>query len=233
MAKIKYSALVSDMRNKLNGSVLSKNRYGSYIRNKVTPVNPQTSYQQNARQQLGVLSSQWNGLTDAQRSGWRALASQIPSTDIFGDQKFLSGQVLYVKLNANLDKIGETTVSPAPAPVSIPAGALSSLVAEETAGAMVSLDLTFNITSMPAGFKMAIYATPGVRPGRSFVKNQFRYIGSADTITASEFDALALWNARFGTVNPGDRIFVRTALVSTGSGQQGTPSEAVGTIATV
>ena len=43
MAKIKMTAIVADMRNKLNGSVFSRNRGGAYIRTKVTPINPQTS----------------------------------------------------------------------------------------------------------------------------------------------------------------------------------------------
>ena len=42
MAKILTTAIVADIRNKLNGSVFSKNRYGAYVRTKVTPVNPQT-----------------------------------------------------------------------------------------------------------------------------------------------------------------------------------------------
>jgi len=226
MAKIKYSALVSDMRNKLNGSVMSKNRFGSYVRNKVTPVNPQSSFQQTARQALGVFSSQWNGLTDAQREGWNALAGQLPFTDIFGDQKFLTGQNMFVKLNANLQKIGEASVSAAPAPVSIPSGIVSSVTVEETSGALVTADLTMSIASMPSGFQAVIYATPAVRPGRSYVKNQFRQIGAVDTITTSVIDALALWNARFGSVTAGDKIFFRVALISESSGQQGTPSEA-------
>lgn len=232
MAKIKYSALVSDMRNKLNGSVMSKNRYGSYVRNKVTPTNPQTSYQQAARQQLSSLSAQWGGLTVAQREGWNAVASQTPFTDIFGDQKFLTGQTMYVKLNANLLKIEEAVISAAPLMGSIPSMAVTDVSASQTAGALVELDLDFSLTAVPAGFKIAIYATPGVKPGVSFVKNQFRYIGSTDTITAGTFDALTLWNARYGTVNAGDQIFVRCALVSETTGQAGIPSQGQAIIGT-
>lgn len=226
MAKIKYSALVSDMRNKLNGSVMSKNRYGSYVRNKVTPVNPQTSFQQAVRQRLSNLSSSWGGLTEAQRAGWEALAPSLPFTDIFGDTKELSGQVLFVKLNSNLLKIGESMLSVAPESDAIPPLAIDSVTATETTGSLVSLDLTLSQASVPAGFEMCIYATPAVQPGKSFVKNLFRYIGSTATITTGSFDALSLWSARFGTVAPGQKIFVRVALVSTDSGKQGIPSQA-------
>src|SRR4051794_38926446 len=120
MAKIKYSALVSDMRNKLNGSVMSQNRYGSFVRNKVTPVNPQTSYQQAARQSLGNLSSSFRELTAGQIAAWNRSGVNFPFTDIFGDIKHLSGQTLFVKLNANLEKVNSPRILQPPLPVGFP-----------------------------------------------------------------------------------------------------------------
>lgn len=232
MAKIKFSALVSEMRNKLNGSVMSKNRYGNYVRNKVTPVNPQTSFQQNVRALLSSLSSAWTGLTEAQRNGWRALAQAIPFTDIFGDQKFLDGKAMYIKLNSNLVNAGEAAVSAAPAQVAIPEFAIDDLVAEETDGSLVTLDAAFNPAVIPAGFVIAIYATPGVKPGVNFVKNLYRFIGTVDALAAGEADLLEMWNDRFGGVIPGQRIFVRAALISTDSGQAGIPTEQSAVIVT-
>lgn len=48
MAKIKFGMMMTDARGKLGGQVFSKNRSGSYVRTKVTPVNPQTTTQQNS-----------------------------------------------------------------------------------------------------------------------------------------------------------------------------------------
>lgn len=232
MAKIKYSALVSDVRNKLNGSVMSKNRYGSYMRNKITPVNPQTQYQQNARMILSSLSSGWAGLSESERAGWNALASQVPFTDIFGDVQHLSGQVMYVKLNANLIKIAEAPNSTAPVMESIPPMLLDGLDAEQTAGALVTLDAEFVQQTVPAGYQIVIYATPPIKPGISFVKNQYRMIGAIDTITSGVANALTLWNDRFGAVTAGQKIFLRAALVNETTGQQGIPSQAEAVITT-
>lgn len=225
MAKIKFSALVSDMRNKLNGSVLSKNRYGSYMRNKVTPVNPQTTEQQAARQRIASLSAAWGGLTEAQRASWRALAPSFPFTDIFGDQKELTGQTLFVKLNANLMKIGESTIDVAPVKIDIPELYAVSVDAEQTAGALVTLDVTLSETAIPAGYSLAVYATPPVQPGKQFVKNLYRFIGEAPAAVAGVVDIASIWNARFGSVSNGQKIFVRVALVSNTTGQQGIPSQ--------
>ena len=95
MAKIKYSALVQEMRNKLNGSVLSKNRYGNYVRNKTTPVNPQTVFQQNQRSRLSAVSQAWSSLSEEARRGFARLAENHPYTDIFGDQKKLDGKAMF------------------------------------------------------------------------------------------------------------------------------------------
>lgn len=226
MAKIKYSALVSDIRNKLNGSVMSKNRYGSYMRNKITPVNPQTTYQQQARMLLGSLSSSWASLSEAQRAGWIALANGVPFTDIFGDVKHLSGQVMFVKLNANLEKVGLTANDTAPVMQEIPPFLLEGMDAEETSGVISTLDLEFAQQTIPAGFEVMVYATPGVKPGVNFVKNQYRFLGSLDSVVAGVGDIETLWNDRFGSVSPGQKIFVRTALLNTTTGQQGIPSQA-------
>lgn len=230
MAKIKFSALVSDMRNKLNGSVMSKNRYGSYVRNKVTPVNPQTNYQQAARQLLGSLSSQYRGLTQAQRLSWINGAGNFPFTDIFGDVRHLSGQTLFVKLNTNLVNAGAATIDTAPLPVGVPELLIEGVTVEATAGVISDLSLAVSEATIPVGYALAVYATPPLPASIQFVKNRYRYIGVA-TVTAGEADILAAYSARFGTAAAlGEQVHVRVALISTSTGQQGVPSAATGTV---
>jgi hypothetical protein len=224
MARIKYSALVSDMRNKLNGSVLSKNRAGSYVRNKTTPVNPQTSFQQAQRQRLGSLSTGWGGLTQAQRQSWLSATSSFPYTDIFGDKKELDGKSLYIKLNSNLENVGSAQIDVAPASVGIPVfGVTGALV---TPGGISADSFTVDVSSatVPAGFALAVYATPPIKPGVSFVKNKYRFIGVA-TVTAGVADITDAYNARgFGEFPAGYGAYVRAVLVSTTSGQMGVPT---------
>lgn len=226
MARIKYSALVSDMRNKLNGSVMSKNRAGSYIRNKTTPVNPQTSFQQDVRQRLGALSSQWAALTLAQRLSFTNATPNFPYTDIFGDKKELDGKSLFIKLNSNLSNIRSPRILSAPSPVGIPVFIAELLSIQQTAGLLSGLELTASATTVPVGFAMAVYATPPVKAGVSFVKNKYRYIGTA-TATAGSVDLTDLYIARFGgSMAVGQSVHVRVALVSTTTGQMGVPSGA-------
>lgn len=226
--KIKYSALVSDARGKLNGSVASKNRYGSYLRNKITPVNPQTTAQMEARQRFGSLSSAWGGLTIGQRNSWNNATKDFPFTDIFGDIKHLSGNSLFVKLNSNLEKVGSPIIEVAPQ-----VQGLSTLPAFDVdmtvvAGEITALALDFGSFELGANESLVVYATPPQSAGKSFVKSEYRFLGAA-TIADDEADILTLYSNRLGSsIAEGTRVFIRCAIVSTVSGQQGVPLEGIG-----
>ena len=220
MAKILMTAIVADIRNKLNGSVFSKNRYGAYVRTKVTPVNPQTTAQQNVRSRLATNAQAWRGLTEAQRQSWIDAAALFPFTDIFGNSKILSGSTLYVKLNNNLAGIGEAALALAPAPVAIPQLEIFGITA--TAGVQ-SLSMPFLPTPVPADYVIVIQSTGNVTPGKSFVKNLFRTILPISAAATSPQNLLAAFTAKHGPVVVGQKIFIRAYFVSVLSGQAGIP----------
>jgi hypothetical protein len=226
--KALFGSFIVDGRNKVNGHVVSKNRYGSYIRTKVTPVNPQTDAQQAARNNLATNSQGWRGLTEDQRQGWIDAAVNFPFTDIFGNIKFLSGQALYVKLNNNLVAGGQVAISDAPAPVAIPA--LDSIALTAAAGTP-AVSLAFTPTPVPADFNLFIDMTPNVTPGKSFVKNLFRRVAVIQDAETSPQDLLSAYSAIFGNPVEGQKIFVRAFFVSQLTGQAGIPLQTVAIVA--
>jgi hypothetical protein len=223
MAKILTTAIVADIRNKLNGSVFSKNRYGSYVRTKVTPVNPQSTAQQAARNRLSTNSQAWRGLTETQRQAWINAAANFPFTDIYGNSKTLSGQTLYVKLNTNLAIIGLPAIADAPSPVAIPA--LNSLIL--TATDVPAFSVAFDPTPVPADFVIAWSATGSVTPGKSFVKNLFRFIGTNAEASGSPSNLLTQYQAVHGNPVAGQKIFIRGFYISMNTGQAGIPLQAM------
>lgn len=228
MAKLLFTAVVADMRNKLNGTVFSKNRYGAYARTKVTPVNPQTTAQQAARNRLATNSQAWRGLTEIQRDSWTGAAPQFPMRDIFGNSKILSGSALYVKLNNNLNVIGLPPIATSPSPTEIPALVLTSL---SSTAAVPSLSMVFGDSPVPADFEMVVEATPPVGAGISFVKNKYRIVSTQAAATATPVNLLSDYSAIFGNPVAGQKIFVRAKLVSTITGQAGIPSSAYAIVA--
>lgn len=222
MAKIKYSALVSDMRNKLNGSVLSANRYGSYIRNKVTPVNPQSIHQQNARQILSNLSSGFRDLDRAEIAAWNNSGVDFPFTDIFGDVKHLSGQTLYVKLNANLLKVGKPKITTPPMPEGFPPLEIASVVAGVKLNGDTSVSFAIGDDTVPEGMSLVVYSTDSLSKSISFVKNRFRFLGSFVAQT-KDVDISDAFVARFGGAVVGNLVHLRVAYVNNATGQQSVP----------
>jgi hypothetical protein len=207
---------------KLNGTVLAKNKGGSYARTKVTPTNPQTTAQQNARNILSTQSQAWGGLTQVQRDGWNNAAPSFPYTDRFGNSKNLSGQTLFVKLNANLNYADVAAIDDVPAPVAIPA-----ITALTIAGATsTTLSITFAPTPVPAGFALILRLTPNIKPGREFVKNQFRNVAVVAAAGTSPHNTFAAYEALFGPPVTGSKIFVQAFYISTDSGQSGIPLQA-------
>ena len=179
--KMKWGALVVDGRGKIGGQVASKNRSGAYLRTKVTPVNPRSGSQITVRNRLSGLSQGWRGLTAANRAAWNSAVSDFAKTNIFGDLVNPTGFNLYQRLNNNLLRIGEAALSTPPAPAAIDDIVIGALTAAAAAGT-VSLAYT---ASAGSGSEIEVYATPPLSAGVSFVKTEYRLIGSFTSDTAS------------------------------------------------
>lgn len=227
MAKIKFSALVSDIRNSLNGSTFARNRGGSYFRNKTTPSNPQTASQSLVRSGFGGISQAWRGLTEAQRSTWNEGSSNFPYTDQFGDSRVLSGFQLHQKLNTNLRQVSIAPLQSCPQPQTMfELGSMSVISALATS----ELDVVIAPTPVPVGFSVVVQATRPVSNGRTFVKNDYRTIGTGLVVGAGGvIDIFAVYSSKFGAPVLGAKIGVRVWLVNTATGQV-TPSVQVVTI---
>lgn len=216
MAKIKFGAIVTDARGKLDGIVFSKNQFGAYTRTKVTPVNPNSTRQTEVRNNLALNSKAWsNVLTDAQRAGWKALAENNPVTDIFGNSQVLTGIALYGRVNNVLRNLGVAVLTTAPGNLDVTG--LVSMSA--TAGAGLSaLDITFLDAPLPANHKLYIFATGNLPGGVSFFKPRLRFIGASAAAEVSPFDAGALWEAKFGELIEGNKLGLAVAVVNEANG---------------
>lgn len=216
--KIKLGSNIADARGKLNGHVFSKNRYGNYVRNKVTPVNPSTSYQTTVRNRLGFLSSLWAGLTAAQRAAWNAVVSSFGKTNIFGDIVNPSGKTLHQMLNNELLICGESAITTPPVPA--PVDAFTEIeIAIAAAAATATLTYT---PAIAADHKVKVYATPGLSAGISFVKSEYRLIEVIAAADASPYSFKDAYEERFGALPPaGTKVFVKVVQVNTDTGQAG------------
>jgi hypothetical protein len=207
--KVQWGALLVAGSGKAGGQVLARNRGGAYLRNKVTPLNPSTTAQQNARGLLGSLSTQWSQLTEAERLSFNNSVSDFSRTDIFGDVRNPSGQNLYVKLNANLVNTGQAQILAAPAKEKfIFSGILSATFDVSAQTVIINLDNALN-----DGSKVLAFATPTLTNGTTFVKDRLRSIGSV-TVADDIITLTPNYIAKFGNFTIGANIVIGFKVIS-------------------
>lgn len=216
LASIKYSGIgIVDASGKINGTVLSRNRGGSYARVWVKPVNPESVKQVFQRNQLATLSAGFRALGATTIASWNAAAANFPMKNRLGETIHPSGIDLYVGLNINLISIGVATITTPPVPQDV----LGLNTFTLTLGGGL-IKLAFTPTPSPTTSNMLIYATPGLSPGISFVKSQYRLIGFMLHTTATTYDITTAYTTKFGAPIVGTQVFVRLNPVNIVSGQQ-------------
>lgn len=218
--KIKFGALITDGRGKIGGHVASKNRGGAYLRTKVTPVNPQTSFQSVARGRITTYSQAWRALTEAQRSAWSGAVQSFATTNIFGDIKNPSGLNLYVRLNSNISEGGGTAITDPPLPGEVTAPATITLTA---AAGTPAISLAWTGGAIPADTVWVARLTPQVSAGKSFVKSLFRNVVVLPAADTTPTSILTEYNARFGTLVAGQKIYVEVVAIALLTGIKSTP----------
>lgn len=228
-AKFTPGAIVSEIRNKIAATVYSKNASGPIIRNRVTPINRRSNGQTQQRQTLSSLASGWRGLTQAQRDGWNAAASNFPQTDSLGQTVILTGEQLYVRCNANLTLTGNTLITDAPIPTSF--AALTASIASLTASAFT---VGYTPDPVPTGFSLVIRATRPVSAGKQFfAQSEFRFVAAIAAAAASPANIDSAYEAIFGdkTSQVGQKVSVECFLMEDASGLAGIPVRASALIA--
>ena len=212
--KIKFGSIVTDGRGKLGGQVYARNRSGAYVRNKVTPNNPQTIAQSAARSRLAKFSEQWRGLSQAQRDAWNAAAPDFAKTNVFGDSVNPTGKNLFTQLNVNLADIRGPVIENPPVPVEISEPGELTIVANSAPELSVSFEGV-------EGQSYKIFATPPLSPGVGFFKNKFRMIDTHSGPADTPINLFDKYNAKFGSFDEGQKVAIKVVPVVDSTGQKG------------
>lgn len=192
------------------GQTSSRNRFGQYVRNRSTPVNPNSTFQVTVRTRMSVNSSAWRLLTALQRTGWADLGLQISRSDSLGQSYTMNGFMAYCSVNNNRAAAGDAVLSDAP--IYTEPAALVTITPTLTSG---SFSLAYTATPLPAATRIFWYAGPQRTAGRSF-ENDVRLINVTAASAASPTNVLAAYQARFGTPVTGNRIFIAGVTYSNG-----------------
>lgn len=212
-ALIKPGPIVADIRGSIGATVFARNRGGAYVRNRTTPLNPQSLSQSVVRAQFGSLSNDWsNTLTQSQRDGWDAWADAVPYSNVFGEDRFLAGINAFVAGNSLLAQAGEDLALDAP---TILTKGPSIVPTIGGVGATDVLTLASIGTYDPpaAGITVLVYASPPQNAGVSFFKGPFRLVGSVNLSTGVPELPAAIGASPYPFA-AGQAVFARTRVVT-------------------
>lgn len=215
--------IVAEIRGKIGATVFSRNHAGAYIRERVTPINPQTVAQTVVRTFFTATAQAWRSLTSVQRLMWHTAVNSFKATDIFGDVKTLTGSQLYQKLNLNIRNIGGTPISVPPTPEAVPVMDSMSFVSDVSDDTVI---VTYSPV-IPATVTVELFATAPMSAGKNFVKSEFKKLGNYLAADVSPLDVTAEYKAIFGGVGSvGQKIFIKARPIVTLSGIAGSDLQA-------
>ena len=221
MARVVMSGLVTDLRGKLGGTVFQKNRWGLFGRNLVIPINRSTADQEKVRELHSHLCKLWGGLTRNQRSMWRETAKLYPEVRN-GKTYVLTGFLFYMKLNRNLQEIGEPINTDVPR-IEIPEAFTSFSVDIVTTPGTEDIKLNLS-PAIDAQTKMRVYATFIVKNGVDFVKGKYCKIAVLDHTFVSGGSIKAEYIAKYGKMPAtGEKAFFHIRPTLTASGYDSYP----------
>jgi hypothetical protein len=207
------SSIISQASGSLGGSTYSHNAGGMYIRNRSTPTNPNTTYQQAVRSLVAQLVNLWQGtLTATQRAEWAAYAANVPLNDVFGDPRYRSGINHYVRSNTPLLQAGGTRVDDGPTTYNLGDFTAPTIGIDATAD---EIDVTFATGDdwvSETGAYMLVYCSAPQNATVNFFKGPYRYAGKISGDSGSPPASPASIALPFPCV-AGQKIFAKIAVV--------------------
>lgn len=213
--KANFGMIVVDGRGKIGDEVASRNRFGAYFRELVTPLNPDTAFQQDARQNLRDVNDHWIALTESQRLAWSVMAPNYKKKNVFGKVYVPSGYQLHQSVNMNRLILGELMLETPEMPIKVFSKPITGIAIVGNPGV---LSITFSsFGGFPA--RVALYATPGLSVGKNFVKSEFRMLFTTSGVNGNVINFGDQWEARFGPFIPGTKIFVKLRWIMPSTGQ--------------
>lgn len=100
MARVKTSAIISDISGKLNGSVFQRTQGGLCIRNQSGKINSNTLRSNQRKVGMSAVQGDWQGLTVAQRLLWETYAVYLNKKQKHSNSLIINGHQLFLNINS-------------------------------------------------------------------------------------------------------------------------------------
>jgi len=214
MALIKLGGGVADIRGSIGGTVFSKNRYGSYARNRTVPVDPGSTAQTKIRAVMGQVRQAWfETLTAAQRADWATYAANVPVTNRLGESISLTGWNMFARTAACLLYNDEAIVAAAPTDFSLAEqdSTLSIAISEATQNITVTFDDTMDWCDED-GSHLVLYASRPQNASINYFKGPYIIAGKISGDSVAPPTSTETVSVPYPVVE-GQKVFVQARIV--------------------
>ena len=215
MARIKYSALVDNIRGSIAGTTFQNNRYGYTVKTKPQLVNRNTSSQVIQKRELSVIARAWRNLTEGNRTNWDVYAETNPRPTKLNPDAYLSGYNYFLLVNRYRTLMNEAILTE-PSFTLQESGPIDYILYND-AGV---LSWETNPTDMTGTWRAILFLTNVIPFGREYVNATPRYIDAVLYTSGALTNITALYTSKLGTVPPvGQFVGMRIVLVCMTTGQ--------------
>lgn len=220
MATLKYSGLILDIRGKLNGSQLSKNRSGALLQRKGSQRRFATGAQILQRSKFSTLARYWRTLSPAEQQENSDNAANYPYIDKYGDTRYYTGYQLLLRSNLNRIAIGLPPINivPATPPAGVVIGDGEALAYYGGIPYSRQFFVDWGILSgSGSGYTAVLFLSPAVSAGNTAYTGKYAQVGY--TMVTNQ-DIQINGNAVYyhATWMPGLRVFFYISVVHEASG---------------
>jgi len=180
------SPVLSKISGSLAGITGAHNKAGMYLRQRSSPINPNTSFQQDIRNAVKLLSANWsNVLTAAERDAWEVYAQNQPLTNKLGESKQIPPLAHYVRSNVSRLQAGLPVVDAAPTVFTLPTFTDPSFAIVGSTGAITTTFTNTDDWANEDDAGMLLYISRPQSVGINFFKGPYRFVDhiEGDAIT--------------------------------------------------
>jgi len=162
------------------GDTFSHNRFGSYVRNRTIPVNPNTDLQVAIRSAMTEATLAWYDLLEEpQRDAWRIYAAGLPWQNKVGQVVYLTGHQHYCRSNVPRLQAALARVDDGPVVIALPYkdDAFAAAADESDQTIDVTFDDTLPHYDLDGAATIILMGLPQLA-SREFFNGPWRLLGS-------------------------------------------------------
>jgi len=197
MARVQYGGGVVEFVGSLAGNTFQRNGSGAIARTRVNRSKRTSSKMAVTQTQTFGLLSRWQNLAEGTQDSWNTFAAAHTHTNLWGQEKVISGFNWFVSVNSNLLLVGES-VTDSPLAFTLPSAVASMELVAVSAGLSVNYSVVGGVDDMD----LVIYTTPPIQATSLSFRSKLRYTNIGAAQNSEDRDVADDWETTHGLDYP-------------------------------